>query len=153
MGVGDGKSREFSKQYLPRQIKLALERIDGRGMFQYFTICIEKCDFLRLRRTRTLQNFERITSLAWMHWRNKKRRLTSRSYPPEISLYAAMRSPRRRRLFKNYRPSRRSRFPHGSRRKPFTSLVGIKVRRAGLHNVHRMGPNQRFIKEGKRGHR
>ncbi len=30
--------------------------------------------------------------------------------------------------------------------------VGNKVRRAGLHTLLKMGPNQRVIKEGKRGH-
>ncbi len=51
------------------------------------------------------------------------KRLGSRSNPPENILYTTMRSPRRRRLRKECRPSRRSLSSYGSRRKPFTSLV------------------------------
>ncbi len=71
--------------------------------------------------TRTLQNFERMTSQAWPHWRNEKRGWGSRPNPPAIN--AAMRSPRRGRLFEECRSSRRSRSSWGSQRKPFTSLV------------------------------
>ncbi len=61
-----------------------------------------------------LQNFERVTSQA---------RLGSRINPPENILYTTMRSPRRRRLRKECRLSRRSHSSYGNRRKFFRSLV------------------------------
>ncbi len=73
--------------------------------------------------TRILQNFDKMTSQARPHWRNKKQRLGEKSNPPENMLYTAMRSPRRRRLCKECQPSRRSRSLYGSRWKPFLNLV------------------------------
>ncbi len=52
-----------------------------------------------------------------------KNRLGLRSYPPEDILYSTMRSPLRRRLRKECKPSRRSRSSYSSRPKHFTSLV------------------------------
>ncbi len=58
-----------------------------------------------------------MTPQAWTHWRNKKR-LGSRPNPPKNKLYVAMRTLRRRRLFRECRPRRRN-LLHRS----FTSLV------------------------------
>ncbi len=42
------------------------------SLFQYFTTRVEKDDFLRKAPTRTLQNFEMVTSQARPHWQNVK---------------------------------------------------------------------------------
>ncbi len=52
----------------------------------------------------------------------------SRLNPPANTLYAALRSPRRRHLFKECTPSRRSRSSYDSRRKPLTSFANRWIR-------------------------
>ncbi len=83
---------------------------------QYSTMRIEKGYFLRrcrLGSCRTLKGWP----LKPGRTGGIKKRLGSRSSPPENILYTNMRSPRRR------RPSQHSRSTYDSRRKPFTSLV------------------------------
>ncbi len=99
------------------------ELTEGVGsLFQYFATRIEKDNFLRRRRLepcRTLKGWP----LKPGRTGGIKKRSGSRSNPPNSTLFTTMRSPRRRRLCKECRPSRSSRPLYGSRRKPFTSLV------------------------------
>ncbi len=66
--------------------------------------------------TRTLNNVQRVASQAWSHWRSK--------WETGINevLFAAIRYPRRRRLFRECRPSRRGLSSYGTRWNPFMSL-------------------------------
>ncbi len=99
-----------------------LVRIAMGSLFPYSTIGNEKDDFLRRRRLRALQNFERMTSQARQYWRNKKQ-AGVQILSPENTSYTAMMSPWRRRLCKECKPSRRSRSSYGSRQKPISNLV------------------------------
>ncbi len=111
--TSENNSSHVGSSWRLNELTVAAVTIEMESLFQSVATCILKKDFLRRRRPGpTLKG-----SYAWLHWRTKTR-LGSKSNSPENILYAAMRSSRVRRLFKDCRPSPRSRSSYGSRRNP-----------------------------------
>ncbi len=110
--------------------------------------------------TTNLQNFDRMTLQQPGHTGGIKKWLGSRSNPRENTLYAAWRSPPRRGLFEECRPSRRSRSfiwqsaetlkrPRGQPLHLLQRLgVVCKVRHAGLHSLLKIGQTPTCYKMG-----
>ncbi len=110
MGIEDSKSREFSKQF---------PHAEGRGGYNRSgeLVPIFYDSYWKGRLS------SKASTLEPGRTDGTKKRLGSRSDPPENTLYAPMSSPRVRRLCQECRLSRRSRSSYGSRRKTFTSLI------------------------------